>query len=545
MVIKVVIVDDEILIRVGIKSCIDWEEHGFEIAGQAGNGIKALEVIEATHPDIVLTDIKMPKMDGLELISEVRKRFPDIKIIVLSCYNEIDYVKKAIKLGAEDYILKLSLEPEILLEVLTKTKQLLQSEYINSDTLQNTNNGLRENLYIIKEDIYRKMISGSIEPEDFAKELSSLGIYINTGFNIVLCCSIDNYSYAAAISKMDDQYLFKFSFINILEESMSNFADYDIAEVENGEYIILIRCPNTSDALCSKDMISGYLKKINNSFKNYLNISISFGINPKPVEYAFIRENYYKARTAMKYKFYYGRESIIFCDDIIEFGSEDLLFNYANEKSLLEKLEDFDELGVKAIINSFFDRISECRIFDPETVRKVSLDIFHSLMKFVKKFDAQANFISANFNMHPLDVLMTSETIFDIIGYFGEFVDKLFEFIYNSQQFEAKRPEIIKLQKYIAENISENITLDKATKISNISKCYLSSIFKKETGEVFVDYVNKTKMEAAKALIQEKGLKSCEAAEKVGINDDSYFSKLFKKHIGVSPSKLLKINRYI
>jgi two-component system, response regulator YesN len=542
--IKVVIVDDEILIRVGIKSCIDWEKHGFEIAGQAVNGINALEVIEETHPDIVLTDIKMPKMDGIELISEIRKRFPGIKTVVLSCYNDMDYVKKAMKLGAEDYILKLSLEPEILLEVLLKVKKLLQSEYISENTIQNTNNEFRKNKYILKEDIYRKMISGSMTPENFVKELTSLGINIDSGFNIVLCCGIDDHSCAPARSKIEDCYLFKSSFINILEESMSKFADCDIAEVKNGEYIILLRCPNTSDMLYNKDLISGYLKKINNSFKKYLNISNSFGINLVPVEYTRIRETYFEARTAMKYKFYCGRESIIFYGDISEFDGEDLLFNYANEKSLLERLEDFDELGVNAIIHSFFDEISEYRVCDPEKVRKGSLDIFHSLMMFAKKFDTQANFISANFSVNPLDLLMTSETISDITHCFEELVNKLFDFI-NSQQLDAKKPEIIKLQKYIAENISENITLDKASKISNISKCYLSSIFKKEIGEGFVDYVNKTKMERAKTLMQENGLKSYEAAEKVGINDDSYFSKLFKKYIGISPSKLLKINRQL
>lgn len=540
--IKVVIVDDEILIRVGIKSCIDWEKHGFEIAGQAGNGIKALEVIEETRPDIVLTDIKMPKMDGIELIGEIRKRFPGIKTIVLSCYNDMDYVKKAMKLGAEDYILKLSLEPEILLEVLLNVKKLLQRETFNDNTFQNKNTEFQKNKYIIKEDIYRKMISGSMAPGDFVKELAPLGINIDSGYNIVLCCGIDDHSYAPAMSKIGDRYLFKASFINILEESMLNFADCDIAEVKNGEYIILLRCSDTSDVRYNRDSISGYLKKINNSFKKYLNTSNSFGVNLAPVEYTRIRETYFKARTAMKYKFYFGRESILFCDDIREFDGGDLSFNYANEKKLLERLEDLDEMGVGAIINGYFGGIAESRTVDPERVRKVALDIFHSLMRFAKKYDAQGNFISSNFSVTPIDVLMASETISDITDCFKEFADKLFEFIYN-QQFEAKKPEIIKLKKYIADNISENITLDKASKISNISKCYLSSIFKKETGEGFVDYVNKTKMERAKALMQENGMKSYEAAEKVGINDESYFSKLFKKYMGVSPSKLSKINR--
>lgn len=540
--IGVVIVDDEILIRVGIKSCLVWEEHGFEIVGQAANGLKALEVIETTHPDIILTDIKMPKMDGLELISEVRKRFPGIKIIVLSCHNEIDYVKKAMKLGAEDYILKLSLEPENLLEVLTKVKQQLQDEGKQDKTKQNIFKESRENQYVIKKDLYSKLISGSIPPEDFAGALSSLGISVQTGSYIVLCCGIDDYSRAPALSKMDDQYLFRFSFLNILEESLSSISDYDIAEVENGEYIILLKLCGASDELYSKDSVSCCLKKIGSSIKKYLNISISFGIDLLPVEYLYIRDAYTRAGTAMRQRFYLGRESILFYDETNLPVNEDLLFNYTNEKSLLEKLDDFDESGVKGIIRHFFDEISESQTYVPEKVREVSLDIFHSLMKFIKKFDARATFISANFNVHPLDELINSETIYDIVRYFNEFTDKLFEFIYN-QQLETKRPEIIKLQKYISENIHENITLDKASKISNISKCYLSSLFKKETGEVFVNYVNKTKMEAARRLIQENGLKSCEAAKSVGINDDSYFSKLFKKYMGVNPSKICRINK--
>jgi len=540
--IKIVIVDDELLIRVGIKSSLNWEDHGFEIVGQAENGIKAIEVIEKTHPDIVLTDIKMPKMDGLELISEIRKRFPSIKTVVLSCLNEIDYVKKAMKLGAEDYILKLSIEPESLLEVLTKVRQVIESESNIPSTAKVVEEELRVNHYVLKEDIYRKMVAGSIGPKDFVNELCSLGIEIKTGTFAVLCGSIDDYSQAPARSKMYDQYLFKFSFINILEESLSKNYKCDIAEIYDGEYIILLKCGDPQDANFSKDAISSCLKKINNSLKKYLNISISFGIDTSLIEYTRIRETFTKASIAMKCKFYHGRESIFFCDESYNFIKKGIIFDNNNEKKLLEKLDDFDETGVKAIIDEFFDKIAELKTFEPDSVRMVSVEICNSLINFVKKFDGKDDFISSNFSVHPFDFLITAETIYDIKQWFGEFVNTLYEHIY-SWQHEAKRPEIIKLQKYIAENIGENITLEKASKISNISKCYLSSIFKKETGDVFVDYVNKTKMERAKILIQQHGLKIYEAANKVGISDESYFSKLFKKYMGVSPSKFQRADK--
>lgn len=538
--IKVVVVDDEMLIRVGIKSSLNWEEHGFEIAGMAENGIKALEVIEAVQPDIVLTDIKMPKMDGLELISEIKKRYPFIKTVVLTCLNEIDYVKRAMKLGAEDYILKLSIEPESLLEVLAKVRQAIESNTHSGIEFRHNENEkeLKINRYVLKEDIYKKMMAGSIPPEDFADELYALGIDVRAGIYAALCCGIDDYSHAPARSRIDDRYLFKFSLVNILEESLS-YCNCDIAEIEEGKYIILLKYDDASNSLLNKNTISGCLKRINNSLKKYLNISISFGVNTSPAGYAHVREACLKAGTAMKYKFYYGRESIVFYDDINGFIGKGITFEYDNEKILLERLDDFDEAGVKSIINGFYDGIAKSGAFEPDAVRKVSVEICSSILKFAKKFDDNGDFILSGFSVHPLDFLMTAETIYDIKQWFTEFVDALYEHIY-SLQYKAKRPEIIKLQKYIGENIGENITLEKASRISNISRCYLSSLFKKETGDAFVDYVNKVKMERAKTLIRDHGLKIYEAAERVGISDESYFSKLFKKYMGFSPSKLQK-----
>lgn len=118
MTIKVMLAEDELLVRLGIKSLIEWEKHGFTFIGDAADGVKALELMDREAPDILLTDILMPRMDGLELIEKVRKRYPDTLIIVLSSHNEFDYVRRAMKLGVEDYILKTSMKPAELLQIL-------------------------------------------------------------------------------------------------------------------------------------------------------------------------------------------------------------------------------------------------------------------------------------------------------------------------------------------------------------------------------------------------------------------------------------------
>ena len=153
--IKVLIVDDEILIRVGIKSCINWESNGYEIIGLAADGNQALEIIKSQMPDIVLTDIKMPNLDGLELIEEIKKQYPNIRIIVLSCYNEFDFIRTAMKLGADDYILKLSMEPQDLLKVLNNTKKEIEK---NQKAIARENDNKREikiDRNFLKEDLYK------------------------------------------------------------------------------------------------------------------------------------------------------------------------------------------------------------------------------------------------------------------------------------------------------------------------------------------------------------------------------------------------------
>lgn len=361
---KIVIVDDEMLIRIGIMSSLNWEEYGFEIVGQAENGIQALEVIEATHPDIVMTDLKMPKMGGLDLIEEVKKRFSNIKIVVLSCLNEIEYVKKAMKLGAEDYLLKLSIEPETLLDVLNKVKQQIEKEsHEDTPTGTITTRGFDAgfNNYVIKEDIYKKMVAGSMSMDDFANELGTFGMSIDEGRYAVICCGIDDHSNAPTKSKMDDRYLFKYSFINILVEMLNIYGKCEISEIEDGKYIILLKHP--SGNTLSKEGISSRFKRINNSLKKYLNSSISFGVHLVTDNYTKIQDAYILAQAAMEFKFYFGQESITFTDEVSEFARITLFFSNADDETLREKLETFDEESVKEWIDTYFNDLIKSQSF--------------------------------------------------------------------------------------------------------------------------------------------------------------------------------------
>ncbi len=537
--LKVLIVDDEILIRVGIKSCIDWDSNGFEVVGLAEDGAHAFELIEKLHPDIVLTDIKMPNMDGLELIEQIKGKYPEIRVIVLSCYNELDYIKKAIKMGADDYILKLSMQPEALLDVLNKIKAAMNAEkevHLQTSTLRNE---IRINENVIKEDLYKKLIDGAISPEGLVKELKRIGSSLSYTCVMAICAGIDDYCNASSRSKLKNRYLLKFSIINIFEEILSGFCSGDIIEIDKGEYLLILDFSGETADI--RGIATDYCMKVNNALKNYLNINVSFGISELTGDFCSFKTMYTQAAKALEQKFYYGSESITFYNNELELLDKLVMLNFYDEKVLVRCLENLDAEGAKGVVDKFFREIGDSKMYHPSKVRMAAVEIFHSFIKTAKKFEVD-EFAASEVGDNPVDMLMKAETILDIINMFDKLIDAIVDSISN-KRLSIERPEILKLKQYVLERLSEDINLEMAAKVTNMSRSYLSTIFKKETGEAFTDYVNRLKMEEARELIQKLGLKTYEAAEKLGFQDESYFSKLFKKYIGISPSKVNKGNK--
>jgi len=535
--LKILIVDDEFLIRVGIKSCIDWEQNGFDVVGLAENGIQALELMDRVLPDIVMTDIKMPNMDGLELIHKIRERFPHVKIIVLSCHNELEFVKRAMKLGAEDYILKLSMEPAALLEVLNKTGELILLEREKYEKPDSVQTGTHINKYVLKEDLFKKFIDNSINFAQLQKALIDIGIQMHFSKAAVICCGIDDYINAAARSRMEDQHLLKFSFLNILEESLSACCPVEISEIENGKYLLLLKLENNFPNASYSDVVKEFCIKAASAVKKYLNISVSFGISDETHDSMLIRERYEEASKAMNHRFYLGHECLVFYSEMTGFTDKTPSLGIQQERSLNGCLESMDMEGAKAIISGFLNSLRLSRCYSPSGVRMAAIELLHSIHKTVKRFDLDRSFLTAKGGQNPVEKLMNTETIMDMEYWFADHISRIAEYMTIGGSKEV-RTEIVRIKSYILEHIAEDINLDKAAKISNISRCYFSTVFKKQTGESFTDYVNRIRMEKARELLLTLDLKTYEIAEKVGIPDEAYFSKLFKKFNGISPSKL-------
>jgi two-component system response regulator YesN len=533
--LKVIIVDDEALVRIGIKSCIEWEKYNLEFVGQAGDGLEALELIEKTDPDIVLTDILMPNMDGLELIGHLSFHYPHIKVIVLSCHNEMDAVKKAMRQGAEDYILKLSMQPEDLLEVLLKTIAIVEEERLQKEEKINFESVLRSNKQVIKNGLYKKMINGSIAFAEFKKESSIMQVQPDFSQFLVIYCTIDHYYNAPTKSRMRDSHLLSASFLNILKEGLTEFAKAEVAELEPGDYLILLDA--SVNAASNQQVMTDFFRKMNTSLKRYLNITVSFAVTGKTNSLEDVPKVYLKAKNASGHRFYKGKECIIFSDGMPDFIDKEIIFGLEEEKLLMEYIHANDYLGVKILIDRFFDTILSNETNNPMRVKTAVLNVLYIFMKVFKPYEEKMPTSYDDSSMRWTEMILEAETLYDIKSSVDEFIGGFIQSMLFIKG-ETARPEIMSIKRYVYDNIDLNISLEDAAKFTNMSRSYFSFIFKKEIGESFINFVNRIKMEKARDMIIKQNLKVYEAAEKVGIKDEAYFSKLFKKYIGVSPGKI-------
>jgi two-component system response regulator YesN len=404
MVLKVHIIEDEPYIRMELMEIIEWEGYGFTIVGQSKNGKEALKSLEENSVDLIITDIEMPHMSGIEFLKNIRERGWDIEVVFLTGFSEFQYAREGAKLNIVDYLLK-PIDTNQLIDVLNRVKSKVLEKQIKGNKSYN------------KELVSKQMIDiiqGKIKDEEI----------IN--------------------SHIDRDY------VVVANINIKDFDDEGEQWLKDGTYYIYM------------DKIKD---KINNAFKLYM------------VKFIEVDLGSYICILQLK------------LDDgymILEEKMKDI----ENEINLNESFSI--EIGLGHICNK--------------------LNIRNSYFEAKKQI----------YNNH----LRRFKNVFD------------FE-VNNENKINNKvsyKDEIVKKSKlYVKENIEGDITLNKVSQYLNISKNYFCSMFKQETGINFLNYIVQQKIERAKKMLVEENMKVYEVSERLGYSDTTYFSKIFKRNVGVTP----------
>lgn len=534
---KVLIVDDETFVRVSFKSYINWHEYGFELVGEATNGIEALEAIDRLRPDIVFLDIKMPEVNGIEVLRELKDNKLSLKVIVLSSYNEFDYVREAMKLGAADYIHKPDMSEDMVLMTLKNVSMELQNEREHMREYKNLKNNIEQNKNDLKAIFLKGLIDEFYNKKcEVEEKVKTLGIKFNGTNMVCLAISIDNYTVVKDRYKANNKHLLDYAIKNIIDELFLEETEFEFFKYNNNMYMIVKSYSNMrslNDIYKHNNIIANTTAK---ALKQFLNISTSIGISSTHKHIMNIPQAFSEAVEANRLKFYEHGGTIINYYDLKANKNTVNKFKIEGVLSEFRELIDNNEMDMlKEKIQETFEVLKEKRALLEKELKDFSKEILYIISG---KYRIATGIIDAKrkFSLRS-EELNNSENIFEIRDILIHAVDQLAALYRQAVKVPAKNSRVRDAMEYINSNYNRKLALETIAHQIGLNSSYLSRLFKTETGIGINCYINQVRIEMSKELLLKEDYKNYEVAEMVGYNNVEYFNEIFKRITGKSPKE--------
>lgn len=526
---KLIIVDDEEEVRKGIIQKIDWASFGFDVPQEAENGRDALDLIEENVPDVVITDITMPVMDGLKLSSVVSQCYPTVKIVILTGFDEFKFAQQAIRCGVVDYILKPVL-PGNINELMAKLKKMIEEEVSQKEDINRLRSHYIKSLPVIREKFLTQLVTGSLSRAEIDKRSQIYDVNLKGDTFMVAAASIDAESMEKSGYGEDESELCKFAVLNISKEIIEKFPSGEAFFHDDNLVFILGSDEKDKNYLLTNTM--SILEEIRFNIKKYLKIDISIGLGSMANSINKLKESYKNALSALEYKKLVGVNKIIYIGDLEPQSNDDIVFNEEKENQLISSIKFGSEKDVLAAIRDIFDDIIRPTL-SLKDYQLYFLEIVATLSRLGRKFQVDIGQMLGISNINA--EIQKYTTLEEIKEWIEKICTELNKSI--SSRMQTKTQLLLeKAKDYINKNYSDDtLSLQKLADHLYISACYLSMIFKKEAGETFLKYLVKVRLDAAKELLRNTDLRTAEIAERVGYPDINYFSFFFKKNVGMSP----------
>jgi two-component system, response regulator YesN len=542
---KVLIVDDEAFVRVSFKSYIDWNRYGFELIGEAEDGESALEMIQNLMPDIVFLDINIPKLDGIEVLKKMKKMNLTSKVIILSGYNEFEYVKEAMKAGALDYIHKPGMNMENLLLALSNARMIIDSEKIRINEYKDLKTNLEQNKGYIKSNFFKDVIEGKISSTwELEQKMKLLNIKLENANIVCFIISIDNYLKVQERYKKERQNLLDFAINNIIEELFKE-EGFEFLRFSENVYLIIKSYKTAISVKDSNDNNDLIIRTLREALRQFLNVKITVGVSKIHPGIISLPNAFDEALSANKYKFFTG-------------DSKTIQFNELHNKIIsLKHQGDAEEFVFKKLLNDIKTDLGLNNItVAASIIEKFFTDIFEAKDTFCYSIHSIVNFSILLFSLIDEKLraiqpkrtsdeteefsvynLYHAENINEIKSFLLRMLENLFVIIMNQQNITSTNSKIKSALHYIHLNFTKDITLEEVAAEVDLNSSYFSRLFKDETGMTFVIYVNKCRIDKAINYIKNTGLKNYEISELVGYNNVEYFNTMFKKMLGMTPTE--------
>lgn len=533
--IKVFLVEDEFIVREGIKNNIDWDKYGYEFCGEASDGELAFPIISKEKPDIVITDIRMPFMDGLELSRLIKKELPQIKIIILSGHEEFEYAKAAIQIGIEEYLLK-PINGDELLQAVNHVAEKIKEERENSQTA-NDSGDISELRINGKRELFNDLIDGETPLSELLERGRELELDLMAECYNILMLKIQRPQNGASYSKR-------------IEELYDRVEAY--AEEQREDMICFDRAPEGKAILFKGEKesdvdakIQSFTEFFRNLIAGYEDVSYFGSVGHSVLRVRELNRSYEAASHVFAYRFLVDGNRIVCMEDIERPGK----MSAKDNNCLIGSVDTggLDKRKIEGFLRG--GEIEETRFFVEEYIRNtgeagnssmifrqyIIMDMFFAATHFLSQIDEEkAKSIQEPFSS-PEQMQDTISRLDTTVDYIVDLFQSVMEV--RDRQMTEHNSDVVEVAKnYILDNYSqEDLTLNSVASHVNVSPNHLSAMFSQKTGQTFVKYLTDIRMNRAKELLKCTNKRSNEISEEIGYKDPHYFSHLFKKNVGCTP----------
>lgn len=525
--LKVFLVEDEYVVREGIKRNVDWQAHGYEFCGEAGDGELAFPMIQKLRPDIVITDIRMPFMDGLALSRLIKKELPQTEIIILTGFEEFEYAKEALRIGVAEYLSKPINGEELIKEMDTVSKKILGKREIENKYAREMKEFVRQE----RKDFFVSLVTGDKSTEELLGMSANLNIDMSAMWHnvVLLILQANNHSYeeySGSQVKMEER----------LKDLDAAFHVETFDRNLEGRAILF----HGDDETELRRKQEEYLELVQEMAKEYPHIRYFVGIG-KPV--ARLREislSFEKACHAFAHRYLIPGNAILDSSDLSWSATpaqEDVGIISVSPKQMDRgKIQDFLKVGtvgeITYFVDEYFRALGGSALQSNLFRQYIVMDVYFCVVEFMENMQYDKSGIVA-----PDLAGGDFENKESVMSYAVAVLKSAIE--YREQAVSDRYQDVaMEVIRYIEKNYAdENLSLNTLASHVNFSPNHLSMIFSQKTGQNFIKYLTDYRMGKARELLRCTGKRSSEISVEVGYKDPHYFSYLFKKIHGMTPTE--------
>lgn len=525
---RILIADDEEQAREAIIRKIDWKTIGFSIVGSAENGLDALERAERLHPDVVMTDIKMPFMDGLQLGEKLHETMPAVKLIIFSGFDEFEYAQQAIKINAAEYILK-PVDADELTETLKKIKMQIDYEVAERRNVEVLKRHYEESLPAMREQFLIRLITGRVTEDELEGNAPQFHINLQAESWAVVLLRVERKEKTARVLEGQAKLVPILLRCTAEEELKPYFSFMDFIIENCVAFLVEVRVSDGVLPLVSR------VNQVCRSARRILGTKVMAGVSTVTLHLSQLQQQYQEARSALEYSAVMGGDQAICIADVepdtsirVEFDEQD-----TNEIINAVKLANRQEISDK--LNAVFDRFHSV-VLPLEQYQIFLLEMMTALLKVLHAYKIDETEIFGK-NFSVIQAISQLHSPQDMQHWCTEICMKISSNI-ERERVNSTRILAQNAEQYIHEHYTNpNLSVEELCDHLHVSPAYFSTVFKRESGRSFVSYLTDVRMQKAEELLNVTNDKTYLIAQKVGYTEPNYFSYVFKKKFGISPSK--------